>query len=68
MAGTKDLYETLTVEVVELKSEGIVCGSGDTEDYFRNNPANLQVSKMGSTSIFAKQAQGYLQQRWLESI
>jgi hypothetical protein len=28
----------------------------------------LTVSKMGSTSIFAKQAQGYLQQRWLESI
>lgn len=40
MAGTKNLYETPTVEVVELKSEGIVCGSGDTEDYFRNNPAN----------------------------
>ena len=40
MAGTKNLYETPTVEVVELKFEGIVCGSGDTEDYILNNPAN----------------------------
>lgn len=33
-------YVTPSSETVALKYGGIVCGSGDTEDYFRNNPAN----------------------------
>ena len=32
---TRIPYEAPTVEVVEVRNEGIICGSGGTEDYNR---------------------------------
>ena len=36
----KQPYETPAVMVVEMRSEGIICASGGTEDYNRNTPLN----------------------------
>lgn len=33
-------YEAPAIEVVEVRNEGIVCGSGGTEDYNKNSPLN----------------------------
>ena len=34
----KELYEAPSTTVVDVKFEGIICGSGGTEDYHRNDP------------------------------
>lgn len=34
----KELYEAPSTTVVEVKTEGIVCVSGGTENYKRNDP------------------------------
>ena len=34
------LYEAPAVEIVPVRSEGIICGSGGTEDYNKNSPLN----------------------------
>lgn len=33
---TKDLYETPTILVVDVKTEGVICASGDPKPY--SNP------------------------------
>lgn len=33
-------YEAPAVEVLEVKTEGIICSSGGTEDYNKNSPLN----------------------------
>ncbi len=37
----KEPYEAPEVEVLEVKSEGIICGSGDTEKYGPGNTYNI---------------------------
>lgn len=35
---TRQPYEAPAVEIVPVRSEGIICGSGGTEDYNKNSP------------------------------
>ena len=37
---TRQPYEAPAVEIVPVRSEGIICGSGGTEDYNKNSPLN----------------------------
>lgn len=37
----RELYDAPEVEVLEVKSEGIICGSGDTEKYGPGNTYNI---------------------------
>ena len=37
---TRRPYEAPAVEIVPVRSEGIICGSGGTEDYNKNSPFN----------------------------
>jgi len=37
----RELYEAPEVEVLEVKSEGIICGSGETEQYGPGNNYNI---------------------------
>lgn len=38
---SRDHYEAPEVEVLEVKSEGIICGPGDTEKYGPGNTYNI---------------------------
>lgn len=37
----RDHYEAPEVKVLEVKSEGIICGSGETEQYGPGNNYNI---------------------------
>ena len=37
---TRQPYEAPAVKIVPVRSEGIICGSGGTEDYNKNSPLN----------------------------
>ena len=37
---TRQPYEAPAVEIVPVRSESIICGSGGTEDYNKNSPLN----------------------------
>ena len=39
-ASQKLLYEQPLMVLIEVKSEGIVCASGGTENYNNNNPVS----------------------------